>query len=337
MGATLKDIAERAGVSLMTVSRVINNSGYVAESTRELVEAAVKELDYRPNLLARGLINRKSSFILVVVPDIANPFYADLTKGVQKIARRHGYNIILSNGHWKEELEVEQVEAARGRMVEAIILVLPRMSERKISAFSKEIPLVVVDRHIRSSAIDTVYVDQERGARQAVEHLLELGHREIAFLSGGRGIYNSLARQRGYEGAMEDHGIEITDELYLQGDFSFESGQKAFDRIFAMRSEERPTALFAASDMMALGFMRSAFRHSFPIPDCISLVGFDDIFLSSVVNPPLTTVRHPYIKMGEDAMLRMVRKLQPEAEVRAEEPLENHLVIRETTTGCCRD
>ena len=336
MSATLKDIAERAGVSLMTVSRVINNSGYVAEQTRALVEEAVKELDYRPNLLARGLINKKSSFILVVVPDIANPFYADLTKGVERVAQREGYSIILSNAYWNERLEIEQIEAARGRMAEGIILVLPRLSERKIARIQRDIPLVVVDRHVRSTNIDSIYINQELGASKAVEHLIELGHERIAFLSGGSKIYNSIARQHGYERVLSDHGIPVSPEMHLRGDFSFESGQRAFGKILEMPEKERPTALFAASDMMALGFMRSAFRHEFPIPDCISLVGFDDISLASVANPPLTTVRHPYIKMGEAAMKHMVRKLKPETYLPEGEPLRNSLIVRETTAGCCR-
>jgi len=321
----------------MTVSRVINNSGYVSEKTRAIVEKAIKDLDYRPNLFARGLINRKSSFILVVVPDISNPFYADLTKGIEHVAQQRGYSLILSNAYWNERLEMEQIQAANGQMVEGIILVLPKLSERKIAEIQRDIPLVVVDRHIRSSRIDSIYVNQEFGASRAVEHLIELGHRDIGFLSGGTRIYNSVARQRGYERALREHDIEPASELILTGDFSFESGQRAFEKIFSMPEDRRPTALFAASDMMALGFLRSAFRHEFPIPERISVVGFDDIFLASVVNPPLTTVRHPYVKMGEAAMKHMVRKLQPDADISNGESLENTLIVRETTAPCCNE
>jgi DNA-binding LacI/PurR family transcriptional regulator len=300
------------------------------------VEEAVKELDYRPNLLARGLINKKSSFILVVVPDISNPFYADLTKGVEHIARRHGYSIILSNGYWDAQLEQEQIQAARGRMAEGIILVLPTLSERQIIQMQKDIPIVVVDRPIRSSKIDRVHVNQESGAALGVQHLIDLGHRRIAFLSGGRKIANSIARQHGYERALRDNGIAVDSGLYLEGEFTFESGQRAFSEMLKIPEQRRPTAVFAASDMMALGFMRSAFRHDLPIPDYMSIVGFDDIFLASVVNPPLTTVRHPFIKMGEQAMNHMISKLQPTAHLDEVQPLENTLMERETTASCCR-
>jgi DNA-binding LacI/PurR family transcriptional regulator len=331
MGATLKDIAERTGFSLMTVSRVINNSGYVAAKTRAIVEQAVKDLDYRPNLLARGLINRKSSFILVVVPDVSNPAYADVTKGVEHVARQYGYSIILSNAYWDQKVEIEQIQAARGRMAEGIILVLPQLSEIEIIRIQKDIPIVVVDRPIISPEIDAIHVNQEYGAEIAVEHLIQLGHREIGFLSGGRKIANSVARQRGYERALRRYDITPTRRLYFEGAFTFESGQNAFEILMKMPEEKRPTALFAASDMMALGFMRSAFRHEFHIPGDLSLVGFDDIFLASVVNPPLTTVRHPFIEMGEAAMKRMVRKLQHEVDITEQPVLDNSFVPRETT------
>jgi DNA-binding LacI/PurR family transcriptional regulator len=269
-----------------------------------------------------------------VVPDIANPFYADLTKGLERVAQREGYSIILSNAYWNERLEIDQIQAARGRMAEGIVLVLPRLSERKIVQIQRDIPLVVVDRHVRSTAIDSIYVNQEEGASKAVRHLIELGHRKIAFLSGDSRIYNSKARQYGYERVLREHGIEPTPDRYLLGDFSFESGQRAFEQILQMGKRQRPTALFAASDMMALGFMRSAFRHDFNIPQYLSVVGFDDIFLSDVVNPPLTTVRHPFIKMGEAAMNHMIRKLQHLPDSHEMEPLENTLIIRETTAPC---
>ena len=336
MNVTIKDIALRAGVSTMTVSRVINDSGYVAEKTRKAVEAAISELNYQPNLLARSLINRKSSFVYVIVPDISNPFYADLTKGVERVARGAGYHIILSNGYWNEALEEEHIEAARGRMAEGVILVLPKLAEKRIRELNKRTPLVVVDKHVRSRDIDSVYIEQNDGAARAVEHLIELGHRRIAFLSGPRRIYNSIARHRGYAEALKRHGITPDPALVLRGDFTFESGQRAFEQILDLSPAERPTAVFAASDLVALGLMRSAFRHHFRIPQDLSLVGFDDITLSSIVNPPLTTVRHPFIKMGERAMKHLLGKLDPNAHPDDGERLVNTLVVRETTQPFAR-
>lgn len=331
MASTLKDIAEYSGVSMMTVSRVINNSGYVSDRTRKKVEAAIKELDYRPNLMARSLINRKSSFVYVIVPDISNPFYAELTKGVEHVALRFGYHIMLSSGHWDEELEAAHIETARGRMAEAVILVLPKMSEKRIAEYQKDTNLVVVDKHIRSRNIDSVYIQQDKGAAAAVQHLIDLGHRRIAFLSGSRRIYNSLSRRRGYETALDSNGVPRDPRLVIPGDFSFESGLRAFDHIMKLSRKIRPTALFAASDLMALGVMRGASQNHFRIPQDLSLVGFDDINLSSITNPPLTTVRHPFIEMGEEAMRHVLRKLDLAFDGKESANLENRLIIRETT------
>jgi len=327
----MKDIAKRAKVSMMTVSRVINHSGYVSEATREAVETAIADLNYRPNLAARSLINRRSSFVYTIVPDISNPFYADLTKGVEHVARKAGYHMILSNGHWNEALEEEHIEAAQGRMAEGVILVLPKLAEKRIAQFHRRIPLVVVDKHVRSRSIDSVYVEQDYGASLAVEHLIALGHRRIAFLSGPQRIYNSVARRHGYERALLGHGIQPDPALVLHGDFSFESGEAAFNVLLGMGADVRPSAVFAASDLMAMGLMRSAFRHSFRIPEDLSIVGFDDISLSSIINPPLTTVRHPFIRMGEVAMHRLLEKINPNAPRAEPKPLVNTLIVRETT------
>lgn len=331
MNVTIKDIAERAGVSMMTVSRVINNSGYVADKTRKTIQAVINELHYKPNLFARGLINKKSSFIYVIVPDIANPFYADLTKGVETIARQNGYNIILSSAHWDEEMECEQIEAAMSSMAEGIILVLPKLSARKISLYAKRIPLVLVDKYCRSKSFDTIYTDQGKGVRLGVEHLIQLGHKRIAFITGAKEVYNSRIRQKGYEQTMLKHDLPVHESLIFDGDFSFESGEQAFITMLDLPKEKRPTAIFSASDLMALGFIRGAVNNHLRIPEDISIVGFDDIFLASVTNPPLTTVRHPYIKMGREAMNHLLSSLKDPLEKFENPVLENTLMIRGTT------
>ena len=336
MHVTIKDIAERAGVSMMTVSRVINNSGYVATKTRETIEQVIAELNYRPNLLARGLINKKSSFISVIVPDISNPFYGELTKGVETVARQHGYNIILSSAHWEESLEREHIEAALSRMAEGIILVLPKISSRIIAKYAQSIPIVLVDKYSTASTFGTIYVNQKRGVQLGIEHLISLGHTRIAYLSGSEYIYNSLIRQQGYESTLLKHGIPIDETIIFKGDFTFESGEQAFASMLKLPKRQRPTALFAASDLMALGFIRGAVRNSLRIPEDISIVGFDDIFLASVINPPLTTVRHPYIKMGQEAMKHLLCTLGVTEESAERPVLENTLIVRETTAPVSR-
>ena len=314
----------------MTVSRVINNSGYVSEATRKKVESVVKELNYMPNLLARSLINQKSGFVSVIVPDISNPFYAELAKGVEEVAHQAGYDLIISSAHMNEELEIRQIKAAKSRMVDGVILVLPNLSESKILDIQKSVPIVVVDKYFKSREISKIYIRQELGSYRAVQYLLEKGHRRIAFLSGSPLVHNNSVRKLGYENALKDNNIPIDTDLILNGDFSFESGEAAFQRYAEWDSEKKPTAIFSANDLMALGFMRSAYRNKVNIPDDVSLIGFDDITISSITNPPLTTVRHPYLKMGNAAMQSLMYKLGSSKESPNPLSLKNKLIVRDS-------
>ncbi len=330
MNYTIKDIAEKAGVSIMTVSRVINNSGYVSMKTRIKVESVLKEMNYQPNLLARSLINRKSHFISIIVPDISNPFYAELTRGVEDITIQEGYDLIISSAHMNKDMELRQIETARSRMADGLILVLPELSETKILEMQNNIPLVVVDKYIKSNDISKIYLKQELGAYRAVQYLLEMGHRKIAFLSGLLNVHNNNVRKMGYIHALEDNRVPFDSSLILNGDFSFESGEKAFKTYMNMKNENRPTAIFSASDLMALGFMRCAYRHKVRIPEDVSIVGFDDIQISSIITPTLTTVRHPYLQMGNAASKLLMSKLGKNVLNSTILSLKNELIIRES-------
>jgi DNA-binding LacI/PurR family transcriptional regulator len=312
----------------------MNKSGYVAEATRIKVLEAVRELGYQPNLLARSLINQKSSFVYVIVPDVANPFYAELTKGVEMIAIREKYDIILSSAHRNELLEAKHLEAAKGRMADGVILVLPSMEEKKLAHYARQIPLVVVDRDVETDGVDTVFIDQLAGAQSAVKHLLDLGHRKIAYIAGDPSIQNNGLRHEGYCRSLESSNLKPEHEYFFQGDFTFESGCRAFTGYMAIPNERRPTALFAASDLMALGFMHNAYDHGVQIPRDISVVGFDDISMASIYSPSLTTVRHPYIAMGQVAMQHLLKKIAPNRTFEEAADLKNSLIIRNSTAPC---
>lgn len=330
MAVTINDIATIAGVSTMTVSRVVNNSGYVADSTRSKVLLAIKKLGYQPNLLARSLVNSRSTTVYIIVPDIANPFYAELTRGVELVAISESYDIILSSAHRDEVLESNHLNEARGRMADGVILVLPIMSEEKLKHFAEQIPLVVIDRFIRDGFIDSIFINQVEGAKNGVDYLIELGHRTIAFISGESKILNSEFRFEGYKRSHEEHGLSINNKHIFKGDFSFASGCDAFEQYYELPDSNRPTAIFAASDLMALGFIHNAFKHGINVPRDVSIIGFDDISMASIYNPPLTTIRHPYIAMGQAAMQLLLRKLNPERIFNETIQLRNSLIIRDS-------
>jgi len=329
MKSTIKDVAKEAHVSIMTVSRVINKKEYIASATREKVLKAVRKLHYRPNRVARSLVVQKTNFIGLIVPDIANPFFGDLAKGAERLAREKGYNLILGDTDGKVENEKEYIEAMRANMCDGIILVAPRIEDTVILELNDTIPLVLVDRSIKSDKILQVWIDNEGAACKAVEHLIELEHRRIGFLTGPKNVQNSLRREEGYKRALKKHGITFDPELVVIGDFYFKTGYEKFDTFFKLKP--RPTAIFASNDLMALGLINRAKERGIDIPGDLSIVGFDDIFLASMIDPPLTTVLHPTVEMGIKAIDRFLNRLDDIEKEEEKSYLVNRLIIRGST------
>ena len=329
MGATIKDVAKEAGVSLMTVSRVINNKEHIASATREKVQAAIKKLNYMPNLSARNLVLQKADFLGLVVPDISNPFFGDLVKASEKIAKDRGYSVILGDSDGDVTAETEYIEAFRGRMCEAIILVAPRVEDSVLQELNSKIPLILVDRKIDDEEIIQVYLDNAAGAYSAVKHLLDLGHRRIGFVMGPENVPNSHRRKAGYIDALKEYGLEFDSELEFQGEFKVETGKEAFEKFVTM--EDPPTAVFNSNDLMAFGFVIAARDAGYSIPEDFSVVGFDDIFLSSLMEPALTTVRYPFVEMGTQAINMLLDSFDTNRKVTMNENLKHELIIRKST------
>ena len=327
--ATIRDVAKKSNVSLMTVSRVVNKKGNISKATAAKVLKAIRELNYRPNITARSLAAKKSDFIAIIVPDISNPFFSEMMKGAEDFARENGYNIFLGDTEGKVELEKEYIDAAINRMADGIVLVAPRLENNLICEINDNIPLVIVDRSINKNDIPQVYIDNLKGATSAVEHLINLNHKRIAFLSGPRGVQDSLQRENGYVMALEKYNIPVNPKLMLTGDFSFKGGRDAFEKFFS--NYPKPTAIFASNDIMAFGLIQRAHEMNVKVPKDVSIVGFDDISLSSLVNPPLTTVRHPMLKMGSKAVELLINKLNNKVDTKINFSLENTLIVRKST------
>ena len=327
--ATIRDVAKKSNVSLMTVSRVVNKKGNISKATAAKVSKAIRELNYRPNITARSLAAKKSDFIAIIVPDISNPFFSEMIKGAEDFARENGYNIFLGDTEGRVELEKEYIDAAINRMADGIILVAPRLENSLICEINDNIPLVIVDRSINKNNIPQVYIDNLKGAISAVEHLINLNHKHIAFLSGPKDVQDSLQREKGYIMALKKHNIPVNPKLMLTGDFSFEGGRDAFEKFFS--NYHKPTAIFASNDIMAFGLIQRAHEMNVKVPKDVSIVGFDDISLSSLISPPLTTVRHPMLKMGIKAVELLINKLNNKLDTKISFNLENTLIVRKST------
>jgi DNA-binding LacI/PurR family transcriptional regulator len=328
MGFTLKDVAREAGVSHMTVSRVINEKGNIAESTRARVLTAIEKLNYKPNSVARSLVMKKTKLIGMIVPDINNPFFSAMVRGTEKLAHENNYNIILGDTEGSVQNEKSYMDLMVERMVDGVVLAAPRTEDAKLLEYNRMVPLVIVDRHFKHNAITHVWADDVDGACQAMEYLVSLGHRRIGFIAGPQNVQVSLMREEGYKRSLTTHGIPQDPNLVVHGDYLFESGYKSFDQFFRLSSP--PSAIFSSNDIMALGFLKQAKEKNIRVPQDISIVGFDNIELSSLISPPLTTVHHPIVEMGNKGVQLLLSRISKNRDGVGEIRLKNELVVRDS-------
>ncbi|HEY8348087.1 MAG TPA: LacI family DNA-binding transcriptional regulator [Symbiobacteriaceae bacterium] len=308
MAVTIKDVAREAGVGLATVSRVLNNSGPVSPETRERVLAAARALGYVPNLHARSLVSRATGTVGLIIPDITNPFFPAVTRGVEDAASQAGYTVFLCNTDNDPAKEETDVRKLRERCVDGIIFVGSQARRKRLERLLQDgIPVVVTDREVPDLDADSVLVDNNWGARAAVRHLIDLGHTRIAHAAGHRQTPTGQDRYAGYCAALEEAGLPVDESLVFWGEFTIESGIQA-GQVLLGRSP-RPTAVFAGNDLIALGVIRAAREAGLRVPEDLSVVGFDDIPLAALVSPPLTTVRQPAYEMGRLAMTMLLERM----------------------------
>jgi len=283
-------------------------------------------MKYQPNKIARTLRSQKSEVVSVLVPDISNPFFAELVKGVERVAREQNYSVIIGDSGGDIDNERKFIGASVGRTTDGLILVAPRMAEEEIAQANEAVPIIVVDRHLVNGKVAEVYVDNRLGAQHAVEHLISQGHTRVGFVGGSENVLNSIRRHDGYVSALRQASIEYDEKLVHAGTFAFSDGAAACDHFFSLRA--RPTAVFCSNDLMAIGLIQRARELGFHTPEDISVIGFDDIPFSRFVTPALTTVTHPMSQMGLRAMRLLLE--EPESDFSGEEvrKLRNTLVIR---------
>lgn len=333
--ANIKDVAQRAGVSISTVSRALNDTDYpVRPETRRRVLDAVRELGFRPNDLARGLISSRSRTIGLIIPDISNPYYPELSLGVESTAAEHGYSVVFCNtGRSAEKLE-QYVDVLLQKRADGIILAGGGTQSRQASQVLTDFELAValVGRH--NLPFPSVQIDNRKASKEATYHLLELGHQTVAFISGPLSLTSVQDRLLGYRDALAEHGLEPDDRLVREGDFEARSGYSA--AMALLQGEPRPTAIFAANDRMAISVISAAADLGFNVPGDLSVVGFDDTIFASQIRPSLTTVAVPAFEMGRSVMKLLLGALNGE-EVPQIEWLSAELVVRESTGPAAED
>ena len=298
---SIKDIARQARVSHSTVSRALNDSPQVNSVTAARIRQIAEQSGYRVSAAARALVRGRSQTIGVVVTSIADPFVAGVVDGIEEVAEARGYPVFVANSNARPEREVGVVRSFEERRVDGIIVTSSRVGALYVPLMARmRVPIVLLNNQHDSEFVHCVLIDNVQASRDATRHLIALGHRRIAYLGDQLGHQSNAERLEGYRQALREAGIRFQRRLVALGDGRPEGGAAAMAELLAR--PEQPTAVFSYNDMSALGAMREIRKRSLRIPDDISIVGFDDLYISRYLDPPLTTMRQPMRNMGRMAM-----------------------------------
>ncbi len=328
---SIKDVARAAKVSHPTVSRALRNSPLVNHETAERIRQIAARMGYRPNTIARSLVTRKTQAIGVVVTTIADPFIAEVVSGVEEIANKHGYSVVLSNSNADPDREVEVVHSFHERRVDGIIVTSSRVGALYLPMLSRlKAPIVLINNQHPDDDefVHSVMIDNAASSRTAVQHLIELGHKRIGYLGDIAGFQSDTERFAGYRQALAVAGLPFLPELVVHGDGRPAGGNRAMEKLLALANP--PTAISCYNDMSALGAMHAAHARGLDVPGDISIAGFDDLFFASYTRPLLTTIRQPKQKMGRMAMETMLKLIAGESS-RTGIRVNGELIVREST------
>ncbi|MCX8061699.1 MAG: LacI family transcriptional regulator [Anaerolineales bacterium] len=330
---TIKDVANRAGVSKTTVSHVLNKTRAVEETTRAKVLQAIEELGYRPSQVARSLISKRTKTAGLLISDVSNPFYPDVILGVEEVAFAEDYSIFLCNTNYDLERGLKLVQSLVDKSVDGILFMSSSMSLQMVKeAVENQIHVVVLDwedSNLQDMA-STITINFESGIQQAVRHLVESGHQRIAHISGPLNLWTAQVRRNAFLKALEQNGLDPQQAVIIEGDLRIEGGRKAFDQLNQI--SPRPTAVVAANDLMALGVLWAARNAGLELPRDLSVVGLDDIDLASKVSPSLSTVALPRREIGKMAMRILLDMIREGKEAtKAQVTVDTTFVLRQST------
>lgn len=328
---TIKDVAREANVSVATVSRVLNGSGPVSAETQNRIREVAGRLRYVPHGGARSLITSKTDTLGVLLPDLYGEFFSEVIRGMDDTAQRHGFHLIISRAHATRHGIETAIRAMRGR-VDGVVAMSPDLDAESLLNVPATLPVVFLCSAPRGKEIDSLIIDNCRGARSMVKHLIGLGHQRIAIIKGAPRNHDAAERLRGYRQALRDDGLKPERSLELEGGFTEAGGYAAALQILEL--DPRPTAVFAANDSMAIGAL-SAFRESgLRVPEDIAVAGFDDIPLARYMDPPLSSVRVPIWDLGARAVEMLLHGITHKNDhARKRERVRTQLIIRESCGG----
>lgn len=313
MRVNIHEIARRANVSVATVSRALNKNGKVNEQTRQKILQIAQEFNYKPSSIARGLSKSCTDTIGVILPELAGEFFMDILRGIDEEAYRSNRYVMVSSSHSKRNIVETLLEFMASGRVDGVILMAPQMNTELIDLIKKsKRPIVLLNTSVDVAPSVSFNINNYQGAYSMTQHLIRHGFKNIAMILGPEGNYDAEERFRGYKSALRDHDLPFTSELVVGGDFSPRSGYHGFMRLTS--ASQKPDAIFTANDMMAVGAYQAAKDSNLKIPQDVAVVGFDDIYLSRIMTPRLTTVHVPIIELGNKAVKYILMMINGEVD-----------------------
>ncbi|MDF2684092.1 MAG: LacI family transcriptional regulator [Brevibacillus sp.] len=328
MKPTIYDVAKKAGVSIATVSKVINNTGRISEKTRKKILALMEEMEYQPSVVASALTGKSTYTIGLLIPDLANPFFSEIARSIEDRGHSLGYNIVICSTDYDPEKEAKYTSLLKQKSVDGIILASGFENHKSAKELiHQNFPIAVVAREIPSLEVDTVSIDNFLGGYQAASHLIELGHKRIAIIA--RDVWSNRERIRGYKQALDEANLEFDPQMEFVKDSAVESGKELAGKL--LDSSTTPTAIFACNDSLAIGVIQAARQRGLSVPKNLSVVGFDDTIWAKISDPPLTTIAQPIREMGYGVMDLLIQEIKGQKHMKQRLILLPKLVERETT------
>lgn len=325
---TIKDVAKAAGVSLGTVSRVLRNHGSVKPSTRERVLQVIEELNYHPNALARQLRTQETKTVVAIVPNIQNVLFHEVLFGIESEAESNGYQVLIADMHGQPTIEMHYFNAIQQRQVDGIISMSANMAQKLIEEGAGEYPMVMAIQSFENDSIPCVSIDNAAAAKAMMTHLIRIGYRNIAHITSSASLLLYQDRLNSYINTLKEHDIPVDMELVRFGDSTIQGGYEQMESLLA--TGKPINAVFAAGDTMAIGAIKALKKNGLRVPQDCAVVGFDDIELSSLWEPSLTTIRQPKVQIGQFAFRKLLALMKKEPILNMKDILPYELVIRES-------
>jgi Transcriptional regulators len=324
----IQEVAKKAGVSVATVSRVLNGNPYVKQETRDKVMEVIKELNYSPNLSGRILRRNETKVILILLPTISNPFYSRAVTGIRNVADKMGYLTMICNTESDVNKEREFLNLIKYKQADGAIIMSQELDIHELEEMGSHFPIVQCFEYRDSKSISYVSIDNEKAAYEAVSYLIGLGHKRICLVGCTAPYSSALQREEGYKKALQDANIDLDPDLIIRGDYGFTSGYNCGGKLTELK--EMPTAVFAISDMQAIGVIKSFKNKGIRVPEDVSVVGFDNVVFSAIYDPGVTTVSQPAYKIGSRAMKILIGQIKEEKCKPQQVLLKHELIVRES-------